>query len=156
MGRVNAISIDKSGDTIATAGEDGFVYVQILSENSRILHKYTTAIRVAPSFCHSCVGASPGPLLKGQGVRLRRTEGAADSEQEELVLLPGCGDPRERGPHLHHRLRVPVRGVVQRVRHEGVQHGAGVERDVRAEAGRRAVHERDQAEAVSTAVRYDA
>ena len=32
--------------TIASAGEDGNVYLQILSENSRIPHKYTTAIRV--------------------------------------------------------------------------------------------------------------
>ena len=45
-GKVNSISIDKSGDTIATAGEDGNVYIQILSENSRIPHKYNTAIRV--------------------------------------------------------------------------------------------------------------
>ena len=39
VGRVNAISVDKSGDTIATAGEDGFVYIYILSEDSRISHK---------------------------------------------------------------------------------------------------------------------
>lgn len=43
---MNSISVDKSGDTIATAGEDGNVNLQILSENSRIPHKYTTAIRV--------------------------------------------------------------------------------------------------------------
>lgn len=43
---MNSISIDKSGDTIATAGEDGNVYLQILSENSRIPHKYATAVRV--------------------------------------------------------------------------------------------------------------
>ena len=46
-GKINSISVDKSGDTIATAGEDGNVYLQILSENSRIPHKYTTAVRVS-------------------------------------------------------------------------------------------------------------
>lgn len=45
-GRVNAVSIDKSGETIATAGEDGFVYTYFLSDNSRISHKYITAVRV--------------------------------------------------------------------------------------------------------------
>lgn len=51
VGRVNAISVDKSGDTIATAGEDGFVYTYILSEDSRISHKYVTAVRVDVRFC---------------------------------------------------------------------------------------------------------
>ena len=46
MGKVNCLSVDKSGDTIASAGEDGNVYLQILSENSRFPHKYPTAIRV--------------------------------------------------------------------------------------------------------------
>ena len=45
VGKVNCLSVDKTGDTIASAGEDGNVYLQILSENSRIPHKYTTAIR---------------------------------------------------------------------------------------------------------------
>ena len=45
--RVNAISIDKSGDVIATAGEDGFVYTYFLSDNSRISHKYDLAVRVS-------------------------------------------------------------------------------------------------------------
>lgn len=47
IGKINAISIDKVGNTIASAGEDGYVYVQSLSDNTRYPHKYTTAVRVA-------------------------------------------------------------------------------------------------------------
>ena len=54
VGRVNAISVDKSGDTIATAGEDGFVYIYILSEDSRISHKYVTAVRVGFHVSFDC------------------------------------------------------------------------------------------------------
>ena len=50
VGRVNAIS----GDTIATAGEDGFVYIYILSEDSRISHKYVTAVRVGFHVSFDC------------------------------------------------------------------------------------------------------
>ena len=80
VGRVNAISIDKSGDTIASAGEDGFVYVQILSENNRIQHKYTTAIRVLLPSSRDAVGAPSGPVFEGQGVRVWRAEGPSDPE----------------------------------------------------------------------------
>ena len=54
VGRVNAISVDKSGDTIATAGEDGFVYIYILSEDIRISHKYVTAVRVGFHVSFDC------------------------------------------------------------------------------------------------------
>ena len=46
VSRVNAISIDKSGETLARAGEDGFVYTFSLSEGNRIPHKYGSAVRV--------------------------------------------------------------------------------------------------------------
>lgn len=38
VGRVNAISVDKSGDTIATAGEDRDLYISIFFPKTVAFH----------------------------------------------------------------------------------------------------------------------